>query len=269
MKKLIVFTVSITIKVISFFSSSLAAKYCLYIFTKPRKGRANVYQKNFLEKNLLKNTSLNFPIYNWPGGNKTLLLIHGWESNSARWKPLINELHNLNLNIYAIDAPGHGLNKEKTFNVISYSKLITEVINKTKPDYIVAHSIGTMSAAKGLFNANHKIEKLVLLAPVNNFNFILKEFQRILLIPKKTIESLIRLINIKYHTNPVTYKTSNYTPKDSVLIIHDKQDKIIPYSEALEILNTHQKHILKTTTNLGHRLKSKQVLGLIKDYLSA
>ena len=153
-----------------------------------------------------------------------------------------NELNSLNLNIFALDAPGHGLNKEKAFDIISYSKVITEAINTTKPNYIVAHSIGTMSTVVGLNNSNHKtFEKIVLMAPVNNFSFILNEFQNILSVPIKSINALVDLIKLKYQTSPSTFKTSNYNISGSTLIIHDKQDKIIPYSEALEIKTKHPK----------------------------
>ena len=47
--------------------------------------------------------------YRWLGKKETILLAHGWESNSFRWKDLIVKLDTaLDYNVIALDAPAHG-----------------------------------------------------------------------------------------------------------------------------------------------------------------
>ena len=66
--------------------------------------------------------------YYWEGNNKTILLAHGWESNSFRWKNLITELQRYGYSIVALDAPAHGDSGSKMFNAILYSEFINMLL---------------------------------------------------------------------------------------------------------------------------------------------
>ena len=73
------------------------------IFSTPLKGRIREADFDFLNSSFKEELSQgDFPVmtYRWVGKNKTILLAHGWESNSARWKLLINNLID-NANKYA------------------------------------------------------------------------------------------------------------------------------------------------------------------------
>ena len=126
-QKRIIRIIGLSVNFVGFFNSKLAGKIAFYLFTKPRKGKLSDKHKAFLitsEQENIENTPHNIPIYIWnKNGIKTILLIHGWESNSARWKPLIKRLINSNYKIIAIDAPAHGQSNYKTFNAILYAAL--------------------------------------------------------------------------------------------------------------------------------------------------
>ena len=51
------------------------------------------------------------------------------------------------------------------------------------------------------------------------------------------------------------------------LIIHDKNDPVIPYSDALEIKSSLKNCELFTTNGLGHGLKSKIVIETISKFI--
>ena len=126
-QKRIIRIIGLSVNFVGFFNSKLAGKIAFYLFAKPRKGKLSVKHKAFLitsKQEDIENTPHNIPIYIWnKNGIKTILLIHGWESNSARWKPLIKRLINSNYKIIAIDAPAHGQSNYKTFNAILYAAL--------------------------------------------------------------------------------------------------------------------------------------------------
>ena len=65
------------------------------------------------------------------------------------------------------------------------------------------------------------------------------------------------------------FNTANFIKKIDCrgLIIHDKVDPIIPYSDALEIFSAHKKSQLYTTEGLGHGLKSKKVTEKIIEFI--
>src|SRR5690606_38336992 len=99
------------INTISIFSPKLAARMALFLFTKPLKGKINEKQSDFLDTAFREELTFNnMPImtYRWLGKRETILLAHGWESNSARWQTLITNLKQRGFGVVALDAPAHG-----------------------------------------------------------------------------------------------------------------------------------------------------------------
>ena len=88
-------TVGALLNASSLISSKYAAAKALALFATPRKGDINEKQASFL--NSAKKEQLDYNgnaimTYQWNGHNKTVLLSHGWESNTSRWKTLIKLL---------------------------------------------------------------------------------------------------------------------------------------------------------------------------------
>ena len=65
--------------------------------------------------------------YHWKGSKETVLLAHGWESNSNRWRYEIEKLQTEGYTIIALDGPAHGGSGSATFNAILYSEFINVV----------------------------------------------------------------------------------------------------------------------------------------------
>jgi alpha-beta hydrolase superfamily lysophospholipase len=100
------------LNVLSYFLPRQTAKIAYSLFSKPRKGKLkeNHLPSIFAEA---KREQLNdSQIYIWKGNQKIILLAHGWESNSSRWKKLLHQLRKNEYTVIAIDAPAHGLSKE-------------------------------------------------------------------------------------------------------------------------------------------------------------
>ena len=130
MKTLIPKLVGALINCIGFFNASYASKLALKLFSKPRSGQltssANLFLESANKKTLFYNDT---PIqtYHWKGDKETLLLAHGWESNTSRWRHKIETLHKEGYSIYALDGPAHGASGSDTFNAILYSEFINVV----------------------------------------------------------------------------------------------------------------------------------------------
>ena len=92
--------VGATLNSIGVFNSKLASRLALQVFSKPRKGKLTTNAHSFLDtatKSTLYFADFNIQIYQWKGPKETILLVHGWESNSSRWRnkieKLLHELH--------------------------------------------------------------------------------------------------------------------------------------------------------------------------------
>ena len=80
--------------------------------------------------------------YIWKGNDTVLFLIHGWESNSARWKKALPYILKSRYTVVAIDAPAHGLSSGKDFNAHKYTEFIHHVAKMYNPNILIGHSIG-------------------------------------------------------------------------------------------------------------------------------
>ena len=202
MKKLINKAVPKTIGALlnasSLVSSKYAAAKALSLFATPRKGDINQKQASFLnsaKKEQLNYNGFSIRTYHWNGHNKTVLLSHGWESNAARWKKLIELLQIQNYNVIALDAPAHGESESKKFNAILYSEFINVVCKQYNPEIIIGHSVGGMASV--FFQHKYQLEslkKLVLLGAPSEFEGILKNYTNMLSYNSKVIKTLDTLI---------------------------------------------------------------------------
>lgn len=267
-------TVGALLNASSLISSKYAAAKALALFATPRKGSINDKQALFLnsaKKEQLEYNGFSIRTYHWNGHKKTVLLSHGWESNTARWKKLIDLLQKENYNIVALDAPAHGDSESKSFNAILYSEFINVVCKRFNPEIIIGHSVGGMASV--FFQSKYQISslnKLVLLGAPSEFEGILKNYTNMLSYNSKVVNSLETLIEDSFGAPPSAFSTAKYCKKIDVegLIIHDKKDKIIPYGDAELIHKSFKNSKLISTSGHGHSLNHEEVYNHIVEFIN-
>jgi len=271
---LIILYYRVHINTIALFDTQKAAEKAISIFKIPRAGRPNKSQKLFLEKHFIGYTSSGenkVAIYHWPGSGKKILLAHGWESNTARWAPYIPGIQELDFDIYALDAPAHGLSEGREFTPEIYADAIDHVATEKQVDIIIGHSAGAYSAL--IYAHRHRIhesvESLVLLAPTGRIrDFIEKTFQMFKL--KESIRQAYFDGFEELYKHELSYYDSDNlirTVTQSGLLIHDKKDRTLPYDDSVRIAENWPNARFITTEGFGHRLRSSVVSQHILDYL--
>lgn len=275
MEKIFVHTIGKFYNAVSYISKSYAGDKAISLFTKPRKGRITEEQNEFLGTAFQEELQFdNKPImtYRWLGKKDTILLVHGWESNSARWKPLILKLKSKGFNIIALDAPAHGYSKSNSFNAILYSEYINVVAQRFQPNIIVGHSVGGMAAVfcQNKYKLN-SVQKLILLGVPSEFKNVLKRYTDMLGYNQRIVNQLNSIIIERFGNEPKSFSTAKYLENISSqgLIIHDEDDDVIPYIEAIQINQSFKNSTLITTKGLGHSLNNETVATYISDFIEA
>ncbi|WP_055435742.1 alpha/beta hydrolase [Lacinutrix algicola] len=264
-----------SLNAISYISPKYASDKALDLFATPRKGRVLEKQKAFLdsaETHQLKHENLNILTYNWKGAGKTILLAHGWESNTHRWEVLINQLKALNYNIIALDAPAHGASSGKQFNAVMYSECIHLAAEHYKADIIIGHSVGGM--ATGFYQnkyQNKNLEKLILLGAPSEFTGVFKRYVDMMGYNKRIENGLNNLVLKRFNNLPSYFSLANFAKNidTKTLIIHDVEDKIIPYNDAEMIAKNHKNATFITTKGYGHGLRNEIVNNHILEYIAS
>lgn len=275
MSKTVIKIIGNSLNTISYIAPKYASKKALNLFATPRKGRVLENQKAFLEtaKNLdLEYNKLNISTYLWEGTGATILLAHGWESNTQRWEKLIKELIALNYTIVALDAPAHGASGGKQFNAIVYSECINIVAKHYKPQVIIGHSVGGMSTA--LYQHTYKnktIDKLVLLGAPSEFTGVFERYVEMMGYNKKIENGLNNLVVERFNKLPSYFSIAEFakTINTKTLIIHDVEDKIIPFSDAEQIAENHNNVDFIPTKGYGHGLRNEVVNKHVIDFIKS
>ena len=275
MKSLIPKIIGALINFIAVFNAAYASKLALKLFSKPRDGQLNSYANSFLETATTKTTlhynSLPIQTYHWKGTKETVLLAHGWESNSGRWRHKIQKLQKEDYNIIALDGPAHGGSGSDTFNAILYSEFINVVSERFKPTAFIGHSVGAMALVIFLQKQTYKhAKKIVLLGSPSGFKGIMKRYKEMMGYSQRIYKGIDTQIELKFGNPPNYYSTADFVKNIAIegLLIHDKNDRIIPYQDALEIDAKFKYAKLISTEGLGHSLKGDFVSDEIIKFLS-
>jgi pimeloyl-ACP methyl ester carboxylesterase len=275
LKTLLFSSVGVYYNAISYISKTYAANKAILLFSKPRKGKITQEQEDFLGTAYQEELKFeNYPImtYRWPGKKDTILLVHGWESNAARWKNLILNLKQKGYHVVALDAPAHGHSGSKVFSAFLYSEFIHKAAKHFKPHIIIGHSMGGM-ATVFCQNKYHfdTLQKLILIGVPSEFTGVLKRYTDMLGYNKRIIKQINAIVVERFGAEPETFSTSKYleTITFKGLVIHDEYDTIIPYSDALQIKNSFKNSTLINTKGLGHSLNNDTVAAYIYDFLEA
>lgn len=260
---------------LSIFSSKYAAKRALNLFSTPRKGKITEAQSDFLNSAFKEELFFNgdtIMTYHWLGENKTILLAHGWESNSARWKTFIKALQKFNYSIIALDAPAHGNSGSKSFNAVLYAEFINVVINKFNPNILIGHSVGGMATAISYhYYQFSNIKKLILLGAPSELKDVFKRYTNMMHYNESIERQINNLAFERFGKYPKDFSTAKFLENTTFegFIIHDEKDPIIPYNDALLINKSFKNSALITTQNLGHSLNSKTVTNQIVDFINS
>ena len=233
------------------------------LFSKPRRGRLSPERlPYFLQKAQTQKITIQsheIQTYLWPGNETRILLIHGWESNAARWSKLFRKLSKTGATIMAIDAPGHGQSNGHEFTMLLYADIIHQVAQSFQPTILMGHSIGGSACVYSYhnFQASYpQLQKMVVLGAPSEIKLLIDEYVRMLSMNKRMARLLNEFFTTKYRIHIPEFTTAHFEKTFALqgLIAHDSTDPVVPYVEGKKLAQAWTKAQFITTENLGHSM---------------
>jgi len=266
------------IHVVSLFSMPTAMHWVHRLFSTPRKGKLRA---NHLPL-FLKQAHSGFfwykkekvYTYQWNSTQSDLplvLLIHGWESNSARWEALCTSLTGA-FRFVAVDAPSLGQSYGKNLSVKDYQEVIDLALKAFKPQFVIGHSLGAFALFQQLSMVKYPwLEKAVILGAFDRFEVILSHYYHLLGYSKRVRDAYHSYVEHLINKPLYSYCSTNAVQFVSVevLCIHDKEDPQVSYEEAESFHHAllQKNNLVVTTENLGHSLQDETVFRTIQRFL--
>ncbi len=268
-------SIGLLLNSLSFFSKHLAGTLALQLFTTPFKGTLTKSNSEFLKTatytKKLELQKLKISTYVWEGSAKKILVAHGWESNAARWQKLMQYLASKNYTFIALDAPAHGASTGSTFNAILYSKCIATCVKKYQPEIIIGHSVGGMASVFFLHeNPNSSVQQLITLGAPSNFEGVFNRYVQLMQFNKKIEQAMYSIVKKRFGNAPSYYSAEQFCKNITIpcVLLHDKKDKIIPFTDAEDYHQNFKKSTLIPVEKSGHSLNNEIVFQAIKNFIT-
>ena len=276
MKNILLRIISVYLNIINFLSAKIGGRHAFFIFCYPFKAKITTKQQEFLDTShqfKLPVDDFEIQCYRWGNGPKNILFVHGWQSNTYRWRKYIDSLPQDQFTIYSFDAPGHGNSGSLIGNVPLFEKSIHRMMDHIgEAESIISHSIGSFSTLYYINqNPQFQPKKLVTLATPDSINDFLDYYFSMLKLSNKTKQ------NFKTYFANYTQKDISFfrlenllkTNNSSGLIIHDEDDKAVTadYSRKLHKLWPYSKLVI--TKGLGHKLKSENIVQMVNKFVAS
>lgn len=216
--------------------------------------------------------------YEWnPGGQRTVLLVHGWEHRASFWGVLVAELTAAGFRVVALDAPAHGASEGRRTMLPAYARAVQAVADSLGQVYaVVAHSLGG-AATVGVpvrFNAadGGRLPRLVLLAVPGSTAAVARRFAALLHLPPAVMARISRHVQQQHGRDAESFsliQVGRDFPAERALLLHDHHDESIPFPEAEEIAANWPGLDFRATSGLGHNriMRDPAVLRQIVDFL--
>jgi pimeloyl-ACP methyl ester carboxylesterase len=276
-QKIAVGYVRYKLKLLSLISSKKAAEYAFELFCTPPTRDVKALSPVFREAEELnfRFDQYNIAGYRWnKGGNKKVLIVHGFESTAVNFERYIYPLTSKGYEVLAFDAPAHGRSSGKQITVLVYRDLIKYIHTHYGPVLsYMGHSLGGFALGMALAEIPHDENfHAVFIAPSaetstavdNFFNFlrlndeVRQEFEKVIMIKSGQPVSWFRLHRIMADI------------KAKILWVHDEDDTITPLRDALKVkAENYPNAEFVVTKGLGHSriYRDEAVTRLVVDFL--
>jgi pimeloyl-ACP methyl ester carboxylesterase len=266
-------------QLISAFSQKRAAQKAFDLFCTPMRRKQfkkipAVFQK--AEKLHFKEDGHTIRGYRWnKGGDKRVLIVHGFESRAYNFEHYISPLIRNNIEVLAFDAPAHGDSGSKKINALYYRNCLLR-INQLygKLDGIVAHSLGGLATALFVDVVDKgNYDRIALVAPATKSSSAVDSFFKVLQLPP-TLRPHFEAIIQQLTQQPVSWfsvdRVLKHNKTANVLWIHDADDEVCPFADLAAIQAAAPPNIqFVITQGLGHKriYKDNKVRKQIIDFM--
>ncbi|WP_298143943.1 alpha/beta hydrolase [Flavobacterium sp.] len=246
------------------------------IFCTPRKGKIQLGKipkvLQTAEKEIHNIADHDIAVYRFPGNGKKILLVHGWESNSKRWKKLLPYLKKAQFDIYAIDAPAHGKSSGTLFTVPLYAEVIAAMIQKFGIQQLIAHSIGGSASIYALHKSNPEtVEKAAILGAPADLDVLISNYARILSLRPRNVRGLTQTFSTKFKLETQLFSSKIFVKSLQIkgFVAHDAHDDVVAFSESEKIIANWKDVTFVPTKNLGHSLHDANLYQQLLSFLKA
>jgi pimeloyl-ACP methyl ester carboxylesterase len=206
------------------------------------------------------------------GAGPVVYLVHGWGGRAGRWSGIAMPLIKAGHTVVTYDAPGHGASGRGLSSAVEFAGTVCAIAQRFGPARaVIAHSLGApavvLATRSGLVT-----ESVALLAPAtepaahaDQFAAALGAHPEVMARMRANSERRLRITWTELDVRTVAPSMSL-----PLLVVHDREDATVPFTEGAAIAASWPGARLLATTGLGHRgvLRDPQVATAVMRFVT-
>jgi len=199
-----------------------------------------------------------------------VVLVHGWGGRGTQLKGFIDPLLERGFSVVAFDAPGHGMTGGGESSLPHFLLGLNAMLDHLGPVHaIVGHSVGAAVTAM-VMAQRPAIGRAVLIAPAASLADSSRRIAAALQWPDALRSAVQRHIERRFGVRWSEFEAGRASGDQPLLVIHDRQDREVPFGEGHRYLNTWPRARLLETNGLGHRrvLDDSMVIQATADFIA-
>ncbi|HLG52522.1 MAG TPA: alpha/beta fold hydrolase [Steroidobacteraceae bacterium] len=207
----------------------------------------------------------------WGEQGPLVLGLHGWRGRPTQFRPLAEALAARGLRTIALDTPGHGRTKGERATPRILGELLIETTHIAGPAHaVVGHSFGGAAIGAALA-MGLAASRVVLVSSPTHVSRMPFAYAREFGLPVRAMPHFARLLDHHAGRPIAELDLASVGPHSGTraLLVHDRGDAVIPYSDAEDLAAAWPSLRVMTTERLGHRdvLADAAVVRTIADFI--
>lgn len=252
------------------------SQYALKLFSTPRRRSIPKREQGVLDDAQpvqIYHGELELEGYMW-GEGPVIVLVHGWEGRATNLGAFVPPLVEKGYRVVSFDGPAHGNSPGKRTNLVDFGEAIREVIKEIGTVHgIIGHSFGAASTILALIKRpKPAVEKIVLVGSPSELQDVIGRFATFLNLPEQVIRNMYGGLYILTGKPVEFFSVRARAPslKIPALVVHDRTDQEIPFSDAEKIVSEWSEATLMATEGLGHKriLREPRVVEKVVKFLA-
>jgi pimeloyl-ACP methyl ester carboxylesterase len=190
----------------------------------------------------------------WGEGGPIVLAMHGWSGRPTQFAGFIEPLLAAGRQVIALEAPAHGRSPGREAHVFSFVEAMLEASAELKGiESVIGHSMGG-AAALYAAHLGMPVQRVVTIGAPAALRRVLVRFAGWLALPEAATARFLEAVNRHVGVDADELDIERWAGQLGFdgLVIHDRDDREVPFAEALAMASAWPQARSLHTLGLGH-----------------
>jgi len=265
----------LALRVSAALTPDLAGTWAEHLFLtppRPRRSAAGGFARIDARERTVVHRGRKLATWSWGSPDApAALLAHGWGGSATQLQAFIEPLRSAGFRVVAFDQPAHGRSEGRRTGLPDLADATAHVARAHGGvQAIVAHSLGATAGALAIARGL-AVRRIVMVSPPSDLVGYSRRFASWYWVPESVRAAMQRSIEERFDMPWSEVELERIAPKlaADALVIHDRQDRMVPYRQGARFALAWRGARLVATRGLGHGriLEDSDVIAAAVDFV--